>query len=169
MTPLKVVFLMRLELAAVVVAVKMNCLIRNELECPIHDTIYWTDSTVVLRYIRNESRRLHTFVANRVAMIHDESTPRQWRHVDTCANPADIASRGAKGSDLRKLELCLHGPKFLRKEEENWPKQPFQRPELPQDDSECRRCPGRATVIVCDKILDPLLSRYSSWIVFERP
>ena len=60
MTPLKVVFLMRLELAAVVVAVKLSCLIRNELECPIHDTIYWTDSTVVLQYIRNESRRFHT-------------------------------------------------------------------------------------------------------------
>ena len=45
-------------------------------------------------------------------MIHDESTPRQWRHVDTCANPANIASRGAKGSELHTLELWLHGPKF---------------------------------------------------------
>lgn len=48
-------------------------------------------------------------------MIHDESTPRQWRHVDTCVNPADIASRGAKGSELHNLELWLQGPKFLRK------------------------------------------------------
>ena len=48
-------------------------------------------------------------------MIHDESTPRQWRHVDTCVNPADIASRGAKGSELHNLELWLQDPKFLRK------------------------------------------------------
>ena len=123
-TPLKVVSIPRLELAAAVVAVKLNCLIRNELEYPIHDTIYWTDSTVVLQYIRNESRRFHTFVANRVAMIHDKSTPRQWRHVDTCANPADIASRGAKGSEVHKLELWLQGPKFLWKDERNWPEQP---------------------------------------------
>ena len=47
-TPLKVVSIPRLELAAAVVAVKLNCLIRNELEYPIHDVIYWTDSTVVL-------------------------------------------------------------------------------------------------------------------------
>ena len=67
----------RLELAAAVVAVKLNCLIRNELEYPIHDIIYWTDSTAVLQYIRNESR-FHNFVANRVAMIHEESIPRQW-------------------------------------------------------------------------------------------
>ena len=162
-TPLKVVSIPRLELAAAVVAVKLNCLIRNELEYPIHDTIYWTDSTVVLQYIRNESRRFHTFVVNRVAMIHDESTPRQWRHVDTCANPADIASRGAKGSELHTLELWLHGPKFLWKDEKHWPDQPSQLPELPQDDSECRKCPGRTNVIVSSKKLEPLLSRYSSW------
>ena len=126
--------------AAAVVTVKFNCLVRNELEYLIHDTIYWTDSTVVLQYIRNKSRRFHTIVVNRVAMIHNESTPHQWRHVDTCANPANIASRGVKGSEL-------HSPKFLWKEEENWSKQLFQMPELPQDDSECKKCPGHANVI----------------------
>ena len=163
MIPLKVVSIPRLELGAAVVAVKLNCLIRNKLEYPIHDTIYWTDSTVVLQYIRSESRRFHTFVANRVATIHDESTPRQWRHVDTCGNPADIASRGAKSSEPRKLELWLHSPNFLLKEEENWPGKPFQLPELPQDDSKCRKCPGRVNVIICGKMLEPLLSHYSSW------
>ena len=39
-TPLKVVSIPRLELTAAVVAVKSNCLIRNELEYPIHDTTY---------------------------------------------------------------------------------------------------------------------------------
>ena len=46
-------------------------------------------------------------ISDRVAMIHEESTPCQWRHVDICANLADIASRGAKGSELHKLELWL--------------------------------------------------------------
>ena len=58
-TPLKVVSIPRLELTAAVVAVKSNCLIRNELEYPIHDTTYWTDSTVVLQNIRNESSRFY--------------------------------------------------------------------------------------------------------------
>jgi len=151
-----------LELAAAVVAVKLNCLIRNKLEYPIQDTIYWTDSTVVLHYIGNESRRFHTFVANRFAMIHDESTPRQWRH-NTCANPADIASREVKGSELHKLELWLHGPKFLWRDKKHWPDQPFQLPELPQDDSECRKCPARTNVIVSSKMLELLLSHFSSW------
>ena len=77
MTPLKVVSIPRIELTAAVVTVKLNCLMQNKLEYPIHERIYWTDSTVVLQYIRNESRGFQTFVANRVAMIHDESRPRQ--------------------------------------------------------------------------------------------
>ena len=40
---------------------------------------------------------------------------------------------------------------------------PSQLPELPQDDSECRKCPGRTNVIVRTKVLEPLLCRYSSW------
>lgn len=101
--------------------------------------------------------------ANRVAMIHDESTRRQWRHVDTCVNPAYIASRGAKGSELHNLELWLHSLKFLRKEEKHWPEEPSQLPELSQDDSEYRKCPGRANVIIRSKVLEPLLWRYSLW------
>ena len=160
-TPLKVVSIPCLELAAALVAVKLNCLIRNELEYPIHNTIYCTDSTVVLQYIRNNQEDF-TFVANRVSMIHDESTPHQWRH-DTCVNPADIASRGAKGSELHKLDLWLPSPKFLWKDEENWPEEPSQLLELPQDDSEYRKCPDRVNVIVHGKMLEPLLSCYSSW------
>ena len=78
-------------------------------------------------------------------------------------NPADIASRGAKGSELHKLELWLHCPKFLCKDEKNWLEQPSQLPELSQDDSECRKCPGRGNVILRSEILESLLSRFSSW------
>ena len=77
---------------------------------------------------------------------------------DICVNPADIASRGVKSSELHKLELWLHSLKFLRKDKKHWP----EKPELSQDDSECRKCPGRANVIVRSKILEPLLSHYSS-------
>ena len=37
----------RLELAAAVVAVKLNCHICNKLEYHIDDAMYWTDFTVV--------------------------------------------------------------------------------------------------------------------------
>ena len=161
--PLKVMSIPRLELTAAVVAAKLNRLIRNELEYPIDDTVFWTDSTVVLQYIRNESRRFQMFVTNRVAMIHEESTPKQWRHVNTESNPADVASRGAKGSELHKMDLWLHGPMFLRKDEASWPEQPLHLPDLSGDDNELKKPTGHANLIASGKGIELLYSHYSSW------
>ena len=132
MAPLKVVTIPRLEL---MVAVVLNCLVHGEIEYPMHDTVYWKDSMTVLQYIRNESRRFKTFVANRLAMIHDESSPDQWRHVDSSSNPADIASRGANGSETQNLQQWLHGPDFLWRDEKDWPEQPVQLPALDEETS----------------------------------
>ncbi|XP_068723301.1 uncharacterized protein [Montipora capricornis] len=39
-------------------------------------------------------------------------------------NPADIASRGIKSTELKESSLWLHGPDFLSKTSEQWPVQP---------------------------------------------
>ena len=83
----------RLELNAAVLAVRLNCQLQEELEIPIQRVVFWTDSMVVLQYINNESKRFQTFVANRLAVIHELSKPSMWRHVGTKSNPADYASR----------------------------------------------------------------------------
>lgn len=74
----------------------MDAMIKVEMCVPLQETVFWTDSTFVLKYMNNEDRRFHTFVANRVATIRDLSDPTQWRHVSTKENPADYASRGLK-------------------------------------------------------------------------
>lgn len=63
-TPLKSITIPRLELTAAVVSVRMNLLLRNELEYTNMTESFWTDSSVVLGYIANNSRRVHVFVAN---------------------------------------------------------------------------------------------------------
>ncbi|KAK3724598.1 hypothetical protein QZH41_001749 [Actinostola sp. cb2023] len=45
------------------------------------------------QYINNEARRFKTFIANRIAVIHDNSRPSQWRWVESSSNSADHASR----------------------------------------------------------------------------
>ena len=82
MIPLKVVSILPLELAAAIVVVKLSGLIPNELEYPIHNTIYWTDSTILMQYIPNKSR-FQMIVVNRIVMIHHESTSCQLQHIDT--------------------------------------------------------------------------------------
>ena len=62
------VTMLRLELTATTVAVKLHKQIREELTLPIHEAIFWTDSTIVLQYIKNSHTRFQTFVANRLAI-----------------------------------------------------------------------------------------------------
>ena len=52
--PLKVMTIQRMELVAETLSVKMSILLRKELEIPVTKEAFWTDSEVLLRYIRNE-------------------------------------------------------------------------------------------------------------------
>ncbi|XP_068760402.1 uncharacterized protein [Montipora capricornis] len=90
----------RLELSAAVVAVKLDRTLREELEIKIDRSVFWSDSTAVLQYIKNEDRRFHTVVANRLAVIHDGSKPLQWNFIESARNPADDASRGLTPEEL---------------------------------------------------------------------
>ncbi|KAK7906730.1 hypothetical protein WMY93_015342 [Mugilogobius chulae] len=110
--PLKVTTIPRLELTAAVVAVQASALLKRELLFQDMTEYFWTDSCVVLGYIKNEARRFHTFVANRVQKIHSASATEQWRYVPTEENPADHASRGLTPKELLASNW-LSGPKFL--------------------------------------------------------
>lgn len=68
-TPLKQVTIPRLELKAAVTAVKIDNMLRQELQVPLQPSVFWTDSTTVLRYIDNDTTRFKTFAANRVTLI----------------------------------------------------------------------------------------------------
>ena len=100
--PVKTVTIPRMELTFAVVSVKLHKFITEQLDLPINKTVFWTDSTIVLQYIKNEARRLQTFVANRLSIIDDASSPYQWQHVDSLRKPADYVSRGFSSSEARK-------------------------------------------------------------------
>ena len=118
-TPTKPTTIPRLELTAATVAVKQNCQIREELDLQIDPTLFWADSTCVLQYINNEARRFKTFVANRIATIHNGSSPSQWRYISSELNPADYASRGLSSTNQRELDQWINGPSSLRKTKES--------------------------------------------------
>ena len=114
----------RLELSAAVLAVQLDQTVREELDIPVSQSTFWTDSTCVLQYIRNQSKRFHTFVANRLSVINDNSAPHQWRHVSSGLNPADEVTRGLSVDEMSASSKWLNGPEFLKKTEEFWPGDP---------------------------------------------
>ncbi|XP_051784726.1 uncharacterized protein LOC127528327, partial [Erpetoichthys calabaricus] len=138
--PLKQVTIPRLELTAAVVAVKMDKMLKGELQMPLEESTFWTDSTTVLKYISNESTRFKTFVANRISVIRDHSQPSQWRYVTSALNPADQTSRGLSIENFLKSTTWSQGPSFLLKPEREWPKRPDQlNNSLTEDDPEFLR------------------------------
>ena len=54
----------RMELVAAALSVKMSIFLRKELKIPVNTEVVWTDSEVVLGYIKNETKRFKLFVAN---------------------------------------------------------------------------------------------------------
>lgn len=107
--PLKQITIPRLELSAASIAIRLEKMMKRELELPIDDSVFWTDSTSVLKYIKNEDKRFHTFVANRVVLIRDGSSPCQWRYIQSKQNPADYASRGLTADALLESSRWLLG------------------------------------------------------------
>ena len=105
----------------------------------LQDSVFWTDSASVLKYIKNETSRFRVFVANRVTEIRKASQPSQWRYVETASNPADVASRGAKVDAFLKNATWVSGPRFLLQPESEWPVSPDDVHQLPAEDPEVKK------------------------------
>ena len=71
--PLKSISIPRRELTAAVISVNVASMLSRDLNYFDLVKVFYTDSSVVLGYIRNEARRYHTYVSNRVQQIRDSS------------------------------------------------------------------------------------------------
>ncbi|CAG7824828.1 unnamed protein product [Allacma fusca] len=74
----------------------------------------FTDSTVVLAWLKEHPKSWNTYVANRVSEIQDFLPFEQWHHVSGAQNPVDCASRGIRPSELISHPLWWEGPEFLK-------------------------------------------------------
>ncbi|XP_026462792.1 uncharacterized protein LOC113365449 [Ctenocephalides felis] len=73
----------------------------------------WSDSKIVLAWIKSPSRKWKTFVANRVSEIQTNTDPNNWYHVRSEDNPADLISRGMLPEVLINSDLWWFGPSWL--------------------------------------------------------
>ena len=91
---------------------------------PVMTITFWTDSTNVLFWVRNQSRNFKPFVANRVGEIQRTTDPEQWRHVPGKENPADLPTQGLSAKDLVDSVFWKEGPESLKADVATWPEMP---------------------------------------------
>ena len=113
----------RLECAAAAMGAELGAKLAAILKWDMEDIVYFSDSTTTLWWIR-ATKPLKVFVANRVCMILDASQVRQWKHVATHENPADLPTRTCSVQGWARHNLWWWGPKFLTEPEARWPAQP---------------------------------------------
>jgi len=107
--PMKATTIPRLELCGAVLLAELLLEVKNELSCldmqfSINEILLWTDSSIVLAWLKNEVPLL-LYVANRVARILDITVNAQWRHVISKENPADHITRGIHPAALPSLSI----------------------------------------------------------------
>ena len=133
--PIKSVMIPRLELTAATVLIRLEELLKREVDGNL-DFVYHADSTTVLCYIANEQQRFHVFVVNRVQLICECSCLNHWKYIDRKENPADDASWGLNGLALIGGQHWLQCRGLLWKMESEWPQQPLKVSQVPADDPE---------------------------------
>ncbi|XP_055613513.1 uncharacterized protein LOC129759956 [Uranotaenia lowii] len=112
----------RLELCAAQLGARLSTRVVDTLDLKSTPIYYWTDSMVVIYWLRAPSQTWKTFVANRVADIHILTKNASWQHVPGVNNPADVVSRGLTVHQLLNCKLWTDGPDWLGRGDENWPK-----------------------------------------------
>lgn len=120
--PVKMQTIPRLELMGAVMSVNLCKFVQKACDFKELEVYYWTDSTIVIHWLKKNIQSLKPFVANRIETILSTSNVESWRHVPGNQNPADLLSRGCSSEQLREERLWWNGPHWLLQSSDCWPR-----------------------------------------------
>uniref|UniRef100_A0A182PX57 DUF5641 domain-containing protein n=1 Tax=Anopheles epiroticus TaxID=199890 RepID=A0A182PX57_9DIPT len=119
--PLKPLTIPKLELCASLLSARLHEKVSRALDMQLDNVYFWSDSTIILQWIRAPARTWKTFVSNRVSEIQELTHGCDWRHVAGKQNPADLISRGMAADQLLISKLWNNGPEWLSNAKSSWP------------------------------------------------
>ncbi|XP_055590366.1 uncharacterized protein LOC129742489 [Uranotaenia lowii] len=104
----------RLELCGFLLSARLVDQIASALKVNIEQKVLWSDSQIVLWWLRKPLHLLKSYVANRVAEISKLVSDCEYKYIRTHLNPADLVSRGLQPEGLKENRLWWYGPDFLK-------------------------------------------------------
>ncbi len=110
----------RLELCGQVLNAKLAKFVGDVLQMPKENVYLFCDSTVTLGRIQQGPSNYCQYVGNRVKKCLEDYKANQYSYVSTKENPADLATRGVKATELANSNMWWHGPNFLTKPVVDW-------------------------------------------------
>lgn len=158
--PLKSTTIPRLELSGALLLAQLAAKVADSWSIKCETIHLWTDSMIVLGWLNSHSSRLKTFVANRVSQTLEITRAKQWHHVPTNENPADVLSRGATAQELQEADGWWFGPHWLSNDTESRSKA-TDLEQIPEEALPELRTMQLSLVVVQRK--NVLLDKHSEW------
>lgn len=114
-SPLKPVTLPRLALLGAVVGAQLIRSVMNTLKLPESTKYYcWTDSMIVMQWIRSDPSKWKMFASNHVTQIQELMAPESWHHCPGIEKQVDCLTRGLRAQEIQHNTLWLQGPSWLK-------------------------------------------------------
>ncbi|XP_063371095.1 uncharacterized protein LOC134659355 isoform X4 [Cydia amplana] len=104
----------QLELSAALLLAQLASRVSKILKDRVPHKMYlYSDSQIVLWWIKTEAVKSTIYVKNRVKQIVELTENSQWLYVRSKDNPADLLSRGVEPHKLQECDLWWHGSPSL--------------------------------------------------------
>ena len=112
----------KLELLAANLCAKQHARIKRVTRLDIDEEYLWSDSSTVLDWLNDTSKRQSKFVSRKLDRIRKRSNVENWRYVPSELNPADHSSRGIMPAKADPDHVWFKGPAFLYERDKSlWP------------------------------------------------
>ena len=102
------------------IAAKLIKTILHEIKIPVSNISLWSDSTTVLKYIKNRETQFQKYVLCRTHEINSITKSENWNYIESDLNVADDLTNCIKLAQFSNNHRWFNAPDFLHDNNENY-------------------------------------------------
>uniref|UniRef100_A0A6P7GQL1 Uncharacterized protein LOC114345585 n=1 Tax=Diabrotica virgifera virgifera TaxID=50390 RepID=A0A6P7GQL1_DIAVI len=103
----------RLELNSALLLSKLSHKVFELLKDKVSKVFLYSDSNIVLAWIKSEPLKLNPYVANRIIKIQEMTSEFEWFYINTSRLSSNSLSRGLEPHEINSNNFWFNGPEIL--------------------------------------------------------